>query len=792
MVMKYGIMRTPKSAPPAFDSLDIVPFIAKTYGLTVSANRLNGYIGQNFVLEDNSGIKYILKVADPSEHRDTLEAQNSAMAHVAARCSTFVCPKIIPSLSGDHISPLCDRDNNSYHARLLTFVHGTFLVDREPHSQPMLESIGEALATMDKALTDFRHPGAQRKLQWDLINANEVAPLTVHLASPAQRRLAAYFFQQFEMMIMPKLKTLPRSVIHNDANEHNLLIGPEKSGAARLSGIIDFGDLVYTHTLFEPAIAIAYAMLGKQDPLEAAAAVIRGYNRTLPFAADEIELLFHLACTRLATSVTLSNFDQKQQPENDYLTISAQPAWDVLDKLIATNPLNAHRQFREACGMLEPAFQGIDKTRTRALRDRYIGKSLSTSYQQPLKIIRGAMQYLFDDEGKTYLDCVNNISHVGHCHPRVIRAVSSQMACLNTNTRYLHDNLVHYAELLAATLPDPLEVCFFVNSGSEANELAIRLAKAHTGGTHFIVVDHAYHGNTSSLIELSPYKFDGAGGSGGSAHVAKVPIPDLFRGPFKMDDPEAGLKYARAVEEAIHNFEKQQHSPAGFICESLPGCGGQIVFPPDYLKNAFGFVKEAGGVCIADEVQVGFGRTGSHFWGFETQGVVPDIVTIGKPAGNGHPLGAVVTTHEIADSFCNGMEYFNSFGGNPVSCAAGLAVLDTIKKEKLQDNARDVGQYLLKGLSLLKHRHPIIGDVRGTGLFIGIELISDRTTLSPAPEAAAYIAEALMQRQILISVDGPCHNVLKVKPPMVFTAENADLLLKTLEAVISSLPVSLH
>jgi len=203
-------------------------------------------------------------------------------------------------------------------------------------------------------------------------------------------------------------------------------------------------------------------------------------------------------------------------------------------------------------------------------------------------------------------------------------------------------------------------------------------------------------------------------------------------------------------------------------------------------------VKEAGGVCIADEVQVGFGRTGSHFWGFETQGVVPDIVTIGKPAGNGHPLGAVVTTHEIADSFCNGMEYFNSFGGNPVSCAAGLAVLDTIKKEKLQDNARDVGQYLLKGLSLLKHRHPIIGDVRGTGLFIGIELISDRTTLSPAPEAAAYIAEALMQRQILISVDGPCHNVLKVKPPMVFTAENADLLLKTLEAVISSLPVSLH
>ncbi len=427
---------------------------------------------------------------------------------------------------------------------------------------------------------------------------------------------------------------------------------------------------------------------------------------------------------------------------------------------------------------------GLSVEQVRQVRAERIGRSLSISYQKPLKIVRGWMQYLYDEDGRAYLDAVNNVSHVGHCHPRVVKAGQEQMAVLNTNTRYLHDNLVRYAERLCATLPEPLRVCFFVCSGSEANELALRLARTHTRQKDMIVVDAAYHGNTTSLVEISPYKFDGPGGAGAAAYVHKVPMPDVYRGEYKRTDPHAGEKYARYVEETIRQIQQDGSKVAAFICESLLSCGGQIVLPENYLKEAYRHVRVAGGLCIADEVQVGFGRVGTHFWGFETQGVVPDIVTMGKPIGNGHPLAAVVTTPEIAASFNNGMEYFNTFGGNPVSCAIGLAVLDVIAEEQLQANALRVGTYLMDGLRGLMEKHSLIGDVRGSGLFVGIELVLDRETLAPAGAQAAYIANRLRERGILLSTDGPFHNVLKIKPPMVFTEENADFLVETLDEVL--------
>jgi 4-aminobutyrate aminotransferase-like enzyme len=427
---------------------------------------------------------------------------------------------------------------------------------------------------------------------------------------------------------------------------------------------------------------------------------------------------------------------------------------------------------------------GLSVEEIRRKRTEHIGKSLSISYQKPLKFVRGSMQYLYDEEGRAYLDAVNNVSHVGHCHPRVVRAGQEQMAVLNTNTRYLHDNLVCYAERLCATLPETLSVCFFVCSGSEANELALRLARTYTGQKDMIVVDAAYHGNTTSLIEISPYKFDGPGGIGAPPYVHKVPMPDVYRGEHKRKDPHAGEKYAQYVEKTILEIQKHQGNVAAFICESLPGCGGQIVLPGHYLKEAYDYVRKTGGVCIADEVQVGFGRVGTHFWGFETQGVVPDIVTMGKPIGNGHPLAAVVTTPEIAASFNNGMEYFNTFGGNPVSCAIGLAVLDVIAEEGLQENALRVGTHLMDKLRSLMYKHTIIGDVRGLGLFLGIELVLDRESLAPAPEQASYIANRMKERGILLSTDGPFHNVLKIKPPIVFTEENADFLVGVLDEIL--------
>ncbi|MDE2771845.1 MAG: aminotransferase class III-fold pyridoxal phosphate-dependent enzyme [Bacteroidota bacterium] len=412
-------------------------------------------------------------------------------------------------------------------------------------------------------------------------------------------------------------------------------------------------------------------------------------------------------------------------------------------------------------------------------RKHCIGGNLSISYRAPLHIVRGYLQYLYDDTGRTFLDGVNNVPHVGHSHPRVNIAAARQMRVLNTNTRYLHRSLVDYAERLAAKMPDSLRVCYFVNSGSEANDLALRLAYAHTGRRDIAVLDGAYHGHLSSLIAISPYKFDGPGGAGAPSYVHKALVPDVYRGRFRGHD--AGEKYAEALRVKIASVP---NGIAAFICESLLGCGGQIELPEGYLGAVYAHVRAAGGVCIADEVQVGFGRLGSNFWGFETQKAIPDIVVLGKPMGNGHPLAGVVTTPEIAASFDNGMEFFSTFGGNPVSCMVGMAVLDVIESENLQENAQQTGEFLKASLQELKRRYPIIGDVRGRGLFLGVELVRDPETLEPADREAAYAANRMRDLGVLVSTDGPLHNVLKIKPPLVFNEANAERLADTLDTVL--------
>jgi 4-aminobutyrate aminotransferase-like enzyme len=405
---------------------------------------------------------------------------------------------------------------------------------------------------------------------------------------------------------------------------------------------------------------------------------------------------------------------------------------------------------------------------------------LSLAYRKHLQIVRGSGAFLYDDCGRSYLDMVNNVCHVGHCHPRVVRALSEQAAVLNTNTRYLHPNIVEYAKRLTSLLPEPLEVIFFVNSGSEANDLALRLARAHTRRRDTFVLDGAYHGNLTSLIEVSPYKFDGPGGEGPPPHVRKLDMPDGYRGRYRRSEPGYAERYVEDVRTMV-----KSRAAGAFLAEAIMSCGGQIVLPPGYLKGVYQSVGEAGGVLIADEVQVGFGRVGSHFWAFEAEGVVPDIVTMGKPIGNGHPLGAVVTTREIARSFQNGMEYFNTFGGNPVSCAVGLAVLEVIEDQKLQANAGEMGAFLLDGLGVLAKERPILGDVRGRGLFLGFEMVRDPETLEPADEEAAALVNRMKEEGILLSTDGPLENVVKIKPPLVFSKANAEFFLDKLAAVLA-------
>lgn len=1017
-----------KLTRPRFTAEEACAIIAASYGLLGSAVELPSERDQNFHFsEAGSAREFILKISSSAEKREILEFQMSAIEHLRREAPEIAWPSIQKTRAGEPIIT-ADPSGSRHFVRLLSYLPGRFFARVKPHKDELLQSLGSFLGRMDKALLSFRHPAMERELKWDLKKALvTLARLLPQVQGKAERELVRHFMGLFKEQAVPILAELRMSVIHNDANDYNVIVGHASAGVEdrfiKVVGIIDFGDMLYGYTVGELAVGAAYAMMGKKDPLAAAAALVSAYHRVLPLSDIEVQVLYHLVALRLCLSVAISAEQKKQEKENEYLTISEKPAWALLREWREINPRLAYYIFRQACSLapcpgsgivaswlkdhqdeissvievdfeknlplffdlsvgsrelgardnpdsmeelsvwisgrisaagaevgigrygevrqfytsdifkipgndtpewrtvhlgtdlfvkagssvfapldgivrslrnnegyldygptviLEHGISGDQKfytlyghlnrdslasltegarikkgqrigsvgrlqenggwpphlhfqiitdllgrrgdfpgvappsqkdfwlslcpdpnlilkipedrrpvpARVRSrdeiirLRKSYLGPMLSISYRKPLKIVRGFRQQLFDDNGQAYLDAVNNVPHVGHCHPAVVRAAREQMAVLNTNTRYLHDYLVEYALRLAETLPEPLRVFYFVCSGSEANDLALRLARTKTGRGDIIVVDGAYHGNLSSLIEISPYKFDGPGGRGAPPHVHKVPTPDGYRGPYKYENPAAGSLYALAVKQAVEKIEEKGRGVAAFVCESLMGCAGQIVYPEGYLREAFAHVRKAGGVCIADEVQVGLGRVGSHFWGFETQGVVPDIVTMGKPIGNGHPLAAVATTPEIAAYFDTGMEYFNTFGGNPVSCAVGLAVLDVIRQEKLQENALKVGAYLKSRLAEIKQTSPLIGDVRGLGLFLGIELVLDRASLAPATAEAAYVTERLKDKGVLVSTDGPYRNVLKIKPPLVFTRADADLLVETLADVL--------
>ena len=411
-------------------------------------------------------------------------------------------------------------------------------------------------------------------------------------------------------------------------------------------------------------------------------------------------------------------------------------------------------------------------------RDKLLGGTFSLSYEKPLLITRGRGQFLYDFRNRAWLDLVNNVSHVGHCHPRVVEAVDRQMSRLNTNTRYLHPLILEYAERITALLPDPLKVCYLVSSGSEANELAVRLARAATGRCRLLVLDHAYHGNTAGLVEMSPYKFNGPGGEGQAGHIDVLPLPDSF-------PQRSGALTENAATAVLDALEAEGRLPAALFAETMPGCGGQRVLPDGFLANIYRRVHELGGICVADEVQTGLGRMGDYWWSFETQDLLPDVVTMGKPVGNGHPLAAVVTSEEVAARFDSGMEYFNTFGGNPVSCAAGLAVLDIIEDEGLRQNALKVGGRMKRGLQTLAEKYDFLADVRGRGLFLGVEIVEDREKFRPDRQRSHEIVEAMLEYGVMLSVDGPGHNVLKIKPPMVVDLADADEFLGKLDRVLA-------
>jgi alanine-glyoxylate transaminase/(R)-3-amino-2-methylpropionate-pyruvate transaminase len=431
-------------------------------------------------------------------------------------------------------------------------------------------------------------------------------------------------------------------------------------------------------------------------------------------------------------------------------------------------------------------YAGPSAAEVLALRKKFLNPALFTYYKQPLMIVEGRMQYLYDETGRRYLDGLAGIVtiSVGHCHPHVVRAAHEQNALLqHATTIYLHPNIALYGEALAAKMPGNLKVCYFVNSGSEANDLALLMARAYTGNYDVIALRNAYHGGsqgTSGLTSHHTWKYNVPGGFG----VQHALMPDTYRGPHGRDDADAGRKYAADVKNLIQFGTSGQ--VAAFVAESIQGVGGTIVFPDGYLKPVYAHVRAAGGVCIADEVQAGFGRTGSHFWGFETQDVLPDIVTMAKGIGNGASIGAVVTTPEIAAALESRI-HFNTFGGNPVAMAQAKAVLEVIDREKTQARAADVGGYLIAGLRRLQDKHDVIGDVRGLGLMLGVELVMDRTSKEPNASACLRVLERSRELGLLIGKGGLQGNVLRIKPPMCLSRADADFLLEVLDLAFGEL-----
>ena len=413
-------------------------------------------------------------------------------------------------------------------------------------------------------------------------------------------------------------------------------------------------------------------------------------------------------------------------------------------------------------------------------RARVLGPAYRLFYERPVHLVRGEGVWLFDEQGRRYLDAYNNVASMGHSHPRVVEAIASQLAVLNTHTRYIHDRILDYAEALVATMPRELSQVMVTCTGSEANDLAVRIARHLTGGTGIIATAHAYHGLSCAVSEFSPSL--GSGVPLGP-HVRTVPAPDADRGP----GADVGARFAQGVQAAIDDLVRHGIKPAMLIVDTIFSSDGVVADPAGFLQPAVAAIRKAGGLFVADEVQPGFGRTGDAMWGFQRHGLVPDMVSMGKPMGNGYPIAGLVCRPEVIEDFGRKARYFNTFGGNAVAASAGLAVLGIIRDEGLVANAREVGLVLRDGIRALAARHPAIGDVRGAGLFIGADLVRDSTPREPAPELATRLVNGLRERGVLISSSGPHANVLKIRPPLVFSRDNAQTLLAALEEALATI-----
>lgn len=738
--MKAEELLALRARPPEVGTDTAARIARDVYGLEARVTPLDGERDRNFRLEDADGRRYVLKFIDREASDEVVRGQSAALAYLAATNPQLPVPRIIPSTSGKDVVHIESGEACDVRVRLLTYLEGRPIQDLRPASPSLLRAVGRRMAQLDQALAGFSHPALSQPIAWDIRQAAALLPLLADVQPAALREQVSESLRPLDELL-GRLESQHSQAIHGDCHGRNVLI----DDGGDCAGIIDLGDMIEAPIAMEVAVTLAELLTDDVASLQSLTEVIAGYAEIRKLGRLDVELLFDIVNVRIAIGVLIQTWRGLHGGDPGIALMESSA--NALRTLAGAGRQVLTRQWLDAAGV-----------ETDLLRRRHsaLGSNAELSYDRPLHLVRGEGVWLFTSGGERVLDVYNNVPHVGHAHPHVVDAVSRQARLIASNTRYLDERIIEYSERLTATLPPDLDACLFVNSGSEANDIAWRIAKSHTGREGALVMKHAYHGITDAVTALSP-----AICATVPPHVEQVAAPPADDGP-----------------QAIHRLAARGFQLAALMIDSAITSTGIFDPPRDWSERLIGAVRDAGGLVIADEVQFGLGRSGSHFWGFERRGYHPDIVTLGKPVANGYPLGVVVTRRDLLERFQRDTGFFSTFGGNPVAAAAGLAVLEVIEKERLTRNAGTTGAYFIGRLRNLASSCPRLREVRGSGLMIGAE-VTDRPL-------AKSIVNGLRERGVLIGSEGPLGNVLKIRPPLPFRPEHADIVVEALRETLSA------
>lgn len=773
-------MTSLRADAPAFAESDYVSLAAAHYGLQGSFKALYSERDQNMLVRTPDGQAWVLKFVNPNEDPALIDAQLAALAHIEATDPDLPVPHLRLTRDGKPTVTATGADGRTYQFYVVSYLEGDIAADRTLSRQDYVR-IGAGIARLGRALRGFVHPALiGRKIVWDLRATPDCLAQVDCLPDAGVRTAVAAHQRHFIADVLPRLSDLRAQTIHGDVHGYNLILGQDN----RIAGFIDFGDMLHAPLVFDLGSALGDFITEAEDAENAMAGLTEGYNSVTPLEEAEIALLYDMMLARQANTMVITAYRLAQAPgAASYMADAGFGDPAAFLALVAIGRATATDTLRRACG-LRPLQQDTRLPEMIERRKTVMGSRLYVFYDPPLHMVRGEGVWMTDAGGRRFLDCYNNVPIVGHCHPRVSSAIERQIRVLNTNTRYMGEQVVEYAERLGASTGGELTAAVFVNSGTEANDIAWRMARAWTGNRGFLCQDFAYHGITEAIDAVSPSSIR----QGQSPdHVRTILAPDGYRGIYKHGTPDMGAAYAADADRAIASLAEAGMKPAAVIVDSAFLTNGILPPVPGYVQGVFDRVRAAGGLCIADEVQSGYGRMGTHFWGYQHHGVTPDFVTIGKPAGNGHPLGIVLTRPEILDHFVNQTFFFSTFGGNNVSCAAGLAVMDVIEDCGYVDAATETGTYFLDGLKGLMARHDIIGDVRGVGLAFGVELVRDRAALTPADDEARLLVNLMRDEGLLAGTEGVLGNIIKMRPPLVFDKGHVDIAIAMMDRALARL-----